>query len=443
MEPHLVRAAPYLIPALIALNAVFVTAEFSLVTLRRLPNDASSRRSVTRVDELVLFAQIGSTLATLALGYIAASFVWYTAPLGPMAYLPAWLDREVVAVVMLVLVAMGHVVLGEQIPRLLGVQRAEWIARTFVQPIFGRLSAPARLITWPLAWSTHRLAQAMGLRPGTGLEGLVHTPEEIQRLVAQSQAQGVVEEDEQEMIESVFQFSTTVAREVMTPRTDVIAVPVESTLDDVLAAVLGEEHSRLPVYEGTLDTIIGVLLVKDLLPILAIPELREQFELRRVMREPYFVPDTKPVDDILNEFRTKNVHLAVVLDEFGGTYGIMTLEDVIEEIVGEIHDEHDIAEPDFTVTPEGDVLIDGGALIHAVNERFELALPVEDFDTIGGYTFGALGRVPVAGDEVELAAGAVRWRLRVETVEERRIARLRLMRDQPSEPFLLADGGPS
>ncbi len=239
-----------------------------------------------------------------------------------------------------------------------------------------------------------------------------------------------MEEDEREMIHGVFEFSETVAREVMTPRIDIIAVPVEIALDEVLDVVISEGHSRLPVYEGTIDSVVGVLLAKDLLPLLptASTDVGESFDIRDVMREPYFVPDTKPVDDILAEFRQQSVHLAIVLDEFGGTYGLLTMEDLLEEIVGEINDEYDVAEPEFSSTPEGDVLIDGGAALSEVNERFELSLPEEDFDTIGGYIFGMLGRVPVPGDAVAIPSSAGDMELRVEEVDERRVSMLRLTR---------------
>jgi putative hemolysin len=403
-----------------------------MIAARRLP-DRERNRSTLAAEEMVLLAQMGRTLTTLALGYVVAAFVCHAETAIATTALPAGLLAGGAAF----LVAAGHVVLGEQIPRLVGAQHAERIAAWVVKPAFMLLVLPARVLARPIVGLGHAIARLMRLQPGGAGAAFAHTPEEIQRLVAQSHAQGVVEEDEQEMIRSVFRISTTVAREVMTPRTDLVAVSVDASLDELLAIALGEEHSRLPVYDGSLDTIVGVVLVKDLLPILASAERRAAFTVRSVLREPFFVPDTKPVDDILAEFRASNVHMAIVLDEFGGTYGIVTLEDVLEEIVGEIHDEHDVAEPDFTATPEGDVLIDGGALIFEVNARFGFALPEADFDTIGGYTFGALGRVPVAGDEVPLRGQEEVWRLRVEHVEDRRITRLRLIRGGAGEPVAL------
>jgi putative hemolysin len=232
------------------------------------------------------------------------------------------------------------------------------------------------------------------------------------------------------MIHGVFGFSDTVAREVMTPRTDVIAVEVGAGLDEVIDLITSEGHSRLPVFEESVDTIVGVLLAKDLLPAArAVNRGELDFDLRALMREPYFVPDTKPVDDLLAEFREHGVHFAIVVDEFGGTYGVVTMEDLLEEIVGEINDEYDVEEPtEFLETPEGDVLIDGAASISEVNERFEMALPEEDFDTIGGYIFGSLGRVPAVGDRVAAPAFRGEAELVVEATEERRVGLVRLIR---------------
>jgi putative hemolysin len=240
---------------------------------------------------------------------------------------------------------------------------------------------------------------------------------------------GAVATDQEQMLLGVFHFRDTVAREVMTPRRDIIALPVAASEEEALRLVAAEGHSRIPVYAETLDEIVGVLLAKDLLTHIALRGSRAEtvpFDLRRLMREPHFVPDSKRIGELLAELRAKSVHMAIVLDEFGGTEGIVTLEDLIEEIVGEIQDEYD--EPEETpiaMVEGGDVLIEGGASIFEVNERLGLALPERDFDTIGGYVFGELGRVPVPGDVVSLNGSG---ELRVEDVEERRVTRLRLVR---------------
>jgi putative hemolysin len=443
MDPDTAVPALFLVLALIAANAFFVAAEFALLTLRPSRIEQSAREGDLRSErllpildhayELSLAAQFGSSAATLLLGYLVAELglqVLAASVTTQPSLGGSWSWPALAAVAVAILVAtIVHVVIGEQIPKLLGVQRAGWIAtRVTVGPL--RLFA---LLFFPLTWTLSRVVSGVSrlLRlSAPGLYPLAHTPDEIRILVSRGQEQGVVEEDEREMIDGVFEFSETVAREVMTPRIDIIAVPVETTLDELIHIVVSEGHSRLPVFEGTIDNVIGVLLAKDLLPILWDPKRRPEtpFSVRRIMREPYFVPDTKPVDDILAEFRQQSVHLAIVLDEFGGTYGLVTMEDLLEEIVGEINDEYDVAEPEFSPTPEGDVLIDGGASISEVNERFELSLPEADFDTIGGYVFGQLGRVPVPGDAVAGPGEDAEVTLQVEEIEDRRITRVRLTR---------------
>ena len=252
-------------------------------------------------------------------------------------------------------------------------------------------------------------------------------------LVTHGTDPGEIESDERDMIRGVFEFAETVAREVMTPRTAMVAIPADITFDELVRIAIEEGHSRYPVYEGTVDSIVGVVLVKDLLPLLVRREELEQtgFDLRSILRPAYFVPGTKLVSELLQELRRQKVHLAIVLDEYGGTHGLVTMEDLLEEIVGEIADEYDEPEPEFEPTPEGDVLIDGAVSLGEVNERFGLRLPEEEFDTLGGYVFGTLGRVPVVGDGVPAPGIDGDMELRVEETEERRVTTVRLCHPAP------------
>lgn len=248
--------------------------------------------------------------------------------------------------------------------------------------------------------------------------------EELRHLI--DEHEDAIGADEERMLLSLFQFRHTLAREVMTPRRDIIALPSTATLAETVALVIAEGHSRVPVYREEIDDVVGVLLVKDLLEYVTRQPAREPsaFDLAALMREPYFVPDTKPIGELLTELRRRSVHMAILLDEFGGTEGLVTLEDMIEEIVGDIYDEHDEPEETaFEVLADGDIVIDGGASISDVNTRLDLALPEADFDTIGGFVFGELGRVPVVGDVVGLEDGGD---LHVDAVEDRRILRVRL-----------------
>jgi CBS domain containing-hemolysin-like protein len=424
---------------LLLANAFFVAAEFALIALRRPRVEQAAREGdrrsagvlplLERAEELALTAQIGSSAASVGLGMVLA--VWLHGVTLTLGGAGPGIGLAGMLVLAGVLAALVHASLGVQIPKILGIQRAEWVAvRLAVRPLV-LLTTLLRPVHWLISHLVAAIARLFRLQ-AAGFHPLVHTQEEIRLLVAQGHAQGVVEEDEREMIHGVFGFSDTVAREVMTPRTDVIAVEVTAGLDEVIERISSEGHSRLPVYEESVDNIVGVLLAKDLLPVTrAVDRGEREFDLRAVMREPYFVPDTKPVDDLLAEFKEQGVHFAIVVDEFGGTYGVVTMEDLLEEIVGEISDEYDVEEPlepEFEDTPEGDVLIDGGVSISEVNQRCRLELPEEDFDTIGGYIFGSLGRVPVAGDRVTAPGEQGEVELVVEEAEERRVALVRLTR---------------
>mgnify|MGYP002778068419 CR=1 FL=1 len=430
MDPDDLIPSLLLICALLLLSAFFVAVEFALQTIRRRRSDAAVRDDpgrpgvppvpADRVDEISLFVQLVSLASLLLLGH-------YSVELAVSQF--NLLHPDFAAAAGIGIAATLYLVLGQQIPRLLGAQRPQIVANSILLAPLRALSilfSPVIVLVRVLIDGFSRLFRLSR----SGLYAPVHTLEEIREFVVQGHEQGVVEEDEREMIRGVFEFSATVAREVMTPRIDIIAVPKEITLPELIEVVVTEGHSRVPVFSGTIDNIIGVLLAKDLLPLMASQHLSrgEQFDVTTLMRDPYFVPDTKPVDDILAEFRQSSMHLAVVIDEFGGTYGLVTMEDLLEEIVGEIKDEYDIEEPEFSSTPEGDILIDGGALISEVNERFGLELKDDDFDTIGGYIFGALGRVPVIGDKLEVFGPERMNFLEVEEAEERRVTRVRLRR---------------
>ena len=432
---------------LIAANAFLVAAEFALIAVRRIriersirQGDANAARvlpALDRLEELVFAAQVARSLASVALGYQAVVFARsYALPRmegGPVRVAGLVLGpADAVAVFFaLLVVSLLHATLGQQVPKLIAVHRAEWItAHLAVAPL--RLLAWVLMpVTWPLNFLVRGVVRLFGVT-ATGLHPLVQTPEELRlSLTHAAEAQGSgMEQEEREMIRGVFEISETVVREVMTPRRAMVAVPADVSLERLLEVATVEGHSRLPVFEGTIDTVVGVVLTKDLLRVLheRRGDLEGPFDVKQLLRPVHFVPDTKPVDELLSELRGRAVHLAIVLDEFGGTYGLVTLEDLLEEIVGEINDEFDEVEPEFEPTPEGDVLIGAGVLISEVNERFGLRIPEEEFDTVGGFVFGTLGRVPEMGDAVAVWGPDGEMELRVEETEERRVTCLRLTR---------------
>jgi CBS domain containing-hemolysin-like protein len=438
MDPSSTLIKIAMVVVLIGINAYFVATEFALVAVRRTRIEQRLRGGDKRAryvsealdhpDDFISAAQLGITVASIAIGYIAedtihALIVPYLEVIHlNIPFLNASVTGHVISTILtLMLVTYLHVVLGEQVPKMIAIQKAEPVALWTTRPtqIVGMIFRPFIKV---MSGSAGGIMRMMGMEP-TGVHSVAHSPEEIRMLVEQSQQEGAIEAEQEQMIHGVFEFPEILAREIMTPRPDIVALDIETPMEAVVNLLIAEGHSRIPVYEDNLDNIVGVLLVKDLLPYMAGTK-GEAFLLRDLLREPYFVPDTKRISELLAELRTRNVHLAIVLDEFGGTEGIVTLEDLLEEIVGEIYDEYDVAEPDFTTTPEGHVIIDGGASIDEVNERFGMNLSSDDFDTIGGFIFGTLGRVPQPGDAVFVDGSG---ELRVEGTEERRVTAVRLV----------------
>lgn len=225
------------------------------------------------------------------------------------------------------------------------------------------------------------------------------TEKELQEIINESEEDGIINEDEGEMLHSIFEFGETIVREVMVPRTDMICCSSQATLEELLQAVIDSGHSRIPIFEGTADHIVGVVYAKDLLKYWG--QRSEEVDVGRVMRTPYFVPETKNVEALLQEFRTKRVHMAIAIDEYGGTSGLITIEDLIEEIIGDIQDEYDLEEEWLIEAEDGSVLVDGRLNIEELEEQFQLHIPREKFDTVGGYLFNLMGHVPLEGEEIQ------------------------------------------
>ena len=439
---------------LIAANAFLVAAEFALIAVRRIRIEQSIRMgdaraarvlpALDRLEELMFAAQVARSLASVALGWqgvlLARAYLAPSLGTGPVRVFGVGIGSAMAVSIFIALlfVSLLHATVGQQVPKLVAVHRAEWITAHLAVPPLRALAFILTPITWPLNFVVRGVVRLLGVR-STGFHPLIQTPEELRLLVMEPGGEGGagdMEDDEREMLRGVFEISETVVREVMTPRTEMVAVPVEVTLARLLEVATEEGHSRIPVYQGTIDSVLGVVLTKDLLRVLhergGVAD--GEFDVRSILRPAWFVPDTKPVDDLLSELRRQAVHMAIVLDEFGGTYGLVTLEDLLEEIVGEINDEFDEVEPEFEPTPEGDVLIDAGVLISEVNARFGLRIPEDEFDTVGGFVFGTLGRVPEPGDSVSVASAEGEMELRVEATDERRVSRLRLTRPATVPP---------
>jgi CBS domain containing-hemolysin-like protein len=249
------------------------------------------------------------------------------------------------------------------------------------------------------------------------------TEKELQEAINSSEEEGILNESEGDMLQSIFEFGDTIVREVMVPRTDMVCCPADATLSDFLELIIRSGHSRVPLFEGSTDKIVGVVYAKDLLRNWGAND--ETLTLVDVMRTPYFIPETKRIDDLLMDFRTRRVHMAIAVDEYGGTSGLITIEDLLEEIVGDIQDEYDLEIPWLQPQDDGTLLVDARANVEELEEYYDIEIPREKFDTVGGYLFHLLGNVPKKGEKVS-DNGLI---LMVEESDERKIEKVRIWRD--------------
>jgi gliding motility-associated protein GldE len=312
-------------------------------------------------------------------------------------------------------------IFGEITPKSYSATNAEKVALFVARPIYllMKLLAPLVLL---LSKFAKLLVKSFG---GEVKLGPFITEEELKMLVEVGEEVGAIEKEEKEMISGIFEFGDTDVKEIMVPRIDMKCIEAGESIETARKLILETGHSRIPVYEGSIDNIIGILYAKDLLKYLNSKGAKPK-SLREIIRPAYFVPETKKLDDLLREFQQNRVQIAIVVDEYGGTAGMVTLEDILEEIVGEIKDEYDIAEEEpLERIDEKQAIVDARMSIHDVNEALDINLPEEEFDTIGGLVFNTIGRIPSPGDEVEIDG----VKLRVEKMRGRRIMKVRVIRE--------------
>jgi len=317
-------------------------------------------------------------------------------------------------------VALAVLILGDLVPDAVGAAKAETFAFLFARPVAAIVLISSPLVKF-IVWISSGISNLMG---GQSLLAMPFiTEEEIMTLVDAGQEVGAIEEDEKEMIYSVFALGDTLAREVMIPRIDVVALDVGTSLKDALDVVISAGHSRIPTYEDSIDNIVGVLYAKDLLELWR--DNREGESLRDELRTPYFVPESKPVDELLEEMQQRKVHMVIVVDEYGGTAGVVTLEDIVEEIVGEIQDEYDAEEPIVVPSGDGEFVFDARVDLDDVNRLMGAAFPTQLGDTLGGFIYSQLGKVPAPGETIAFDG----FTIEVLTVTGRRIRRVRVLRE--------------
>ena len=391
---------------LVLVNGFFVAAEFALVKvrmsqieLRAKEGNRLARLTLTMLQDLEAYlsaSQLGITLASLGLGWIGesvvASIILAAVHALNLEVTPE-LAHQIALPVSFATITVLHIVIGEQAPKMLAIQRPEALSLAVALPL--RLFY---IISFPAIWVLNKLSsfvlRGFGVNSGHGSEA--HTSDELRMLLDQSKESGEIQDSEHELIENVFQFNDRMVKQIMVPRTKLSALDVHAPVEQLLDIIFAEGFSRMPVYEGNIDNIVGVLNVKDLLPII---RRGEAVELARIMRPPYFVPETKKINRLLRQFQRKHIVMAVVSDEFGGVSGIVTIEDIMEELVGEIQDEYDNEVPVVEKVAEDEYRVNPATPISDANEYLPYPLPEgEDYETVGGLLNVIYGSIPEVGD---------------------------------------------
>jgi len=421
--------------ALMALHALLAAAKSAFSSARRGRLRQMAEENIPRARRAAHLAEDASQLlGTIYLGKalvmttaITVAALSLIAPLGSAladAGLPKTWANALALLLIVGALAAVELVLGRLVPEAIAAAQPEHWALQLARPV-----QVLRTLLWPLVrllvWVSNHLAAPFGGLPLSGVALI--TEEEIKTLVDAGEEEGVIAEDEKAMIYSIFEFGDTRAREVMVPRIDLIALDVDTSLQEALDVVVEAGHSRIPIYERTVDHIVGLLYAKDLLV-----RLREQGAeppLREILRPAYFVPETKKVDDLLREMQQRRVHMAIVVDEYGGTAGLVTVEDILEEIVGEIQDEYDAEEPVFEQISDNEYLLDARMDLDDVNYLLGTELPTESGDTLGGLIYSSLGKVPTPGEQLHIDGLTIE----VLTVAGRRIRKVRVCREQVEE----------
>jgi putative hemolysin len=427
---------------LIALNGFFVSVEFASIASRkaRIEKLAESGNKSAQVikswlenpsarDRMIAAAQLGVTVVSLALGAVGENtFAALIDPLFHDLQLPVNLQFLIPLIgglplaLSLIIVTSLHVVLGEQVPKVATLHQPEHFALTAARPM-ALFSSVFKWFIDILDWATQKTLSLMGLKMVGEHMSSVYSVDELRLILDDSEEGGVIKPPEREMLDAIFDLGEMLVRQVMVPRTEMVAVEADIPLEEIIQLVNKSTYTKFPLYDDNLDQILGIVHVKDMLRAMQSGDC-QGCTARMLAREAIYVPETITVSALLQQFRQYRQHIAIVLDEYGGTAGLVTLEDLLEEIVGEVSDPFDKGTEEIEVMPDGTALIDGMTLIEDVNQELNLNLSDPNYDTIAGFILGKLGRIPHLNDVVE-ADGI---RLKVEAMDGLRIANISLSR---------------
>ncbi len=394
--------------ALIGFNGFFVAAEFALVSVRQtriqeLVDEGSKRASMVKaglndINQYVSTAQIGITMCSLGIGFLGEPAVarLLESPLHAIGIKGDAVHILSFAIAFACLTFL-HVVAGEVAPKNFALQKAERVALLSI-PLLTALRRAFTPLIWILNGSADLLFRIFGVEPAPGMH-VIHSEEELKMLVSQSSKGGVLQDSEQEMLYNVFDFADTNVAEVMVPRPDVVAFEISMPLPELMQRIVEQPYTRYPVYRDSMDDVAGILHIRDLFNAVE-KQGKAHVQVEMLLRPGHIVPESKSLAGLLTDFRRSKSHMALVVDEYGSLAGIVTLEDLIEEIVGEIDDEHDRPEKLVEQIAENHIRVDGKFPVDELNERFNFDLPEGDYHTIAGFVFGQLGQQPHQGDVV-------------------------------------------
>jgi putative hemolysin len=415
-------------------EAIFVAAEIALVSIRRSRVEQmveEGRPGARRVQRLLqdpgrflAVSQLGLTvIGFLASAYAAVSLSQTLAGVLTSLGMDAGTADVVALVIVTVILALFTIVFAELVPKTLALAHPERFALTLSGPldVLGRILSPVVAL---LTGITRAVTRMIGV--DISAEAQI-TAEELRLIVERGGEQGILEAEEEQMINAVIELGDRRIHEVMVPRIAIVALPASSSFDEAVDRIIDEGHSRLPVYETSVDEVVGILYAKDLLPFLK-SSSDAPSNLRAMLRTPVFVPESMTIDDLLHEFQRRKVHIAIVLDEYGGTAGLVTIEDLLEEIVGEIQDEYDVEEPLVEMLDDHSARVDGRASVDDLLDLWDLKLQLEDedeYDTVGGLVYHRIGGIPQPGDEIHVDG----LRLTVETTDGRRVGKVLVARE--------------
>lgn len=425
MSPYLALPLAFF---LVLLNGFFVAAEFALVKVRstrvaELANEGSAAARMTlqairHLDAYLSATQLGITLASLALGAIAEpAFERLLHPLLHPLHLPDGVQKTVLVLIPLTIVTVFHVVIGELAPKSLAIQRSEAVSLAISFPLhfFYVLFRPG---IWALNGLAAILLRLLKIPPASEHE-VAHTEEELRMILQASGQSGVLKDSEVSLVKHVFEFADRTAGEIMVPRVDMVYLDASLSPAEALRKTEAYTYTRFPLCEGDADRVLGMIHVKDLTRLAAAGG-----ELRQICREVVFVPESKSIDQLLREFQSRKLHMAIVVDEFGGTAGLVTLEDVLEQIVGEIHDEFEEAVTEVQPLDEHRLLVDGRALLADLRAEHGVEFAENGAETMGGWVLDQLGGIPQRG--AVLRSGG--YRVEVRDVRGRRVRKVLVTR---------------